>query len=480
MTSPSLSKIFPSPTIEASSQKLYHDETELLSDSCITKTLSKEVEAVPVLVRKVSNEDLDVCVEVSSRKLPKDTFSDTSLEMYSGKIPKEDSPIEMPSRKTSQDRMDLPTDVTVRRGLVGETDVEFPSRKVEKDSVSELMDTPRNVYRERSDLPVDKRKVLWNDLDATDKQVTRNISRDMLGTSFDSTTRKLRDEAEHLFDSVSRRFARDSISIEIGSRKLSRNKGERSHDSSVRALAADKSVDATITPRRISRDEMEYGTGTGSLKILPREKFDKLMDTSSFTEKPEFVLEPPTRRLLRNESDPSAGSFRRTTRMSRDVMDSSEDITAANIWDKGDIPMEISKQSALRELDASELDLSPDQFGQPDLMVTSQVQRTTSDLYTVGPLSQLVYDGILEKSCHSVASLSTSTTYLSQKSLLADVEPPLPAPRVAVPSSTAPSDSREEKSKDKEKSKKSMKLKSIFKKKPESTTEKPQSGLHKL
>ncbi|KAK5926610.1 hypothetical protein CgunFtcFv8_022168 [Champsocephalus gunnari] len=104
---------------------------------------------------------------------------------------------------------------------------------------------------------------------------------------------------------------------------------------------------------------------------------------------------------------------------------------------------------------------------------TSQVLWKSSSEVLTGPLSQLVYDGILEKSCHSVAKSPTSL------SASTDVEPPLSPPTIAFQSPSLHSGTGDEKNKHKEKSKKSMRLKNLFKKK-ESTTEKPQSGLQKL
>nr|XP_019955927.1 PREDICTED: stromal interaction molecule 2-like [Paralichthys olivaceus] len=443
MTSPPLSKMYRNPTVDASSQKLYHDETELLSDPSVSKPLSKEVE-VGVPVRKVSTEELEV--DVVCRKMGKDKLLDSSLESL--KMSKEESLIDISSWKA-------------------ETDT---------DTIGDLSDTSsRSIYREISDLPMDVKQIIWNELEASaDKQAPRKISRDMMGTSFDSSLRKItQDDAEHPFDLVPRKITRNSIgiSVDTGSRKLSWNKGECQLDSPVRALTVDKMVETTRTPRRISRDELEYCTDPASQKMLSREKLDALMDTSSSAE---FSLEPANRKILRNEHELSAGSLRRRIpRMARDDTDSAVDNPAGKIRDRVDGPVDIPKHPTQKEeFGASESSSSLGRFGQPDLMVTSQGPWTSSDLFNAGPLSQLVYDGILEKSCNPPTP--------PQARLPADAEPPLPPPRVAIPSLTSPSETGEERSKDKEKSKKSLKLKSLFKKKNDSTTEKPQSGLQKL
>lgn len=494
VSSPPLSKMFPSPTVDTSPQKLYHDETEMLSDSSITKPYIQEEEGVVESpVHKVSIEELEASVDVSCRKMAKDTVLDSSLETSSLKMSKEESLIEATSRKISRDRSEVPMDVAVRQGLSSEIDADFPARKVERDTKGELMDTAsRSVYRERSDLPLDVRKIFWNELEAIKDVANRKISRNMIGASMDSASRKMiRDDVEHPSDSVSRKITRDSMgmSYDTGSRILPWNKGECQLDSSLRALAMDKMVEPARTPpRKISKDELEYCTDTTSIKMLPRERYEAITDTSSSTEKQEFGLEPSTsRRVQREELEMSAGSLRRRVpRMPRDDIDTSIDTPTGKIsWDRVDVPIEIPKNPVLTEtLGASESSSSPDHTGEPDLMVTSQVPwKSSSDLFT-GPLSQLVYDGILEKSCKSVAttptSLSASTPNLPQGRLLTEMEPPLPPPRAAFPSPALPPETGDEKNKHKEKNKKSLRLKNLFKKKTESTPEKPQSGLQKL
>ncbi|XP_031141589.1 stromal interaction molecule 2 isoform X1 [Sander lucioperca] len=492
MTSPPLSKLFPSPTVDT--QRLYYDEIELFSDSSITQNLSKEEAAVVESpVRKTSVEELEACVDISLGKMAKDKVLDTSLETPLLKMSKEESLIEATSRKISRDRSEVHMDFAVRKVLSNELDADFPARKVERDTIGGLMDTAsRNVYREISDLPLDVKKILWKELEATTDFAPRKLSRDMMGTSMDSASRKMmQDDVECQFDSVSRRITRDSMgsSLDTGSRKIQWNKGDFQLDFSVRALAMDKMVEATRTPpRKISRDELEYCKDTASIKMLPKERFEALMDNSSSTEKQEFNIEPSTsRKILRDELEMSAGSLRRRIlRMPRDDIDPSIDTPTGKIlWDRVDVPMEIPEQSILREeLGASDSSSSPGQIGQPDLMITSQVPwESPSDLFTC-PLSKLVYDGILEKSCHSVAmtstNLSASTPNLPQSSLQAEVEPPLPPPRMAFPSPASAAETGHERNKHKEKSRKSLKLKNPFKKKTESTPEKPQSGLQKL
>ncbi|KAA8594882.1 stromal interaction molecule 2 isoform X1 [Etheostoma spectabile] len=492
MTSPLPSKMFPSPTVDSLSEKLYYDETELFSDSFIKQNLRKEEEAdVESPVRKTSVEELEACVDISLGKMAKDKVLDTSLETPSLKTSKEESLIDATSRKISRDRSDM--DFAVRKVLSNELDADFSARKIERDTKGGLMDTAsRNVYREISDLPLDVRKIIWKELEAATDLAPRKLSRDMMGTSMDSASRKMvQDDVERPFNSVSRRITRDSMgsSLDTGTGKSQWTKEDFQLDFSVRALAMDKMVEATRTPqRKISRDELQYCKDTASIKILPKERFEALMDTSSSTEKQECNIEPSTsRKIPRDELEMPAGSLRRRIlRMPRDDIDSSIDTPTGKIsWDRVDVPMDIPKQSIPREeLRASKSGSSPGRIGQPDVMITSQVPwESPADLFT-GPLSQLVYDGILEKSCHPVAttstSLSASTPNLPQSRLLAEVEPPLPPPRIAFPSPALATETGHERNKHKEKSRKSLKLKNPFKKKTDSTPEKPQSGLQKL
>lgn len=491
MISPPLSKFFQSSTADTPSQKLYHDEAVLLTDNSNAKPSTKEVGAgveSPVLTSSI--QELEASVDVSFRKIAKDKMLDTSFETMSLKRSKEESCVEATSRKTSRDRSEVPINVAVIKGFSNELDPDFPARKVERET-GDFMDTgSRNVYRERVDLPLDVRKKLWNELEATTDVAPRKISSDMMGISMDSGTRRIiRDDAERPFDSVSRRIKRDSMgmSLDASYRKLPRSKGECQLDSSLKGM--DKMAESTIIPlRKASRDELEFFTDATSIRMLPREKFESLMDISSSTDKQEFSLEPSTsRRVLGEGLEMSAGSLRRrTARMPRDDSDSSADSHTGCIpFDRSDVPLEASeapKRSLQREdSGASEASSSPGRTGQPDLMVTSQGSwKSSSDFFAVGPLSHLVYDGILEKSCNSVntapTTLSASTPDLPQGRMVAEFEAPLPPPRIIFPSTEMPCVGQ----KDKEKSKKSLKLKNLFKKKNESTAEKVQSGLQKL
>lgn len=475
ITSPSLSKLFPCPTVDASSQNLFDDETELVLDRSVAKPLRKEVEAVVESpVRKISVQELEASVDASCRKMAKDKVLDTSFETASLKTSKEGSFLETSSRKISRDRCDI---VTVRKGLSDELEEDYLATKAERDTVGDFMDiTSRNLYRDKSDLPRDVRKMLWNELEAIADAAPRKISADVVGISMDSASRKFkRDDTDRPFEAMPRRIKRESmgLSLDTSYRKISRNKGECPHDASVRALTIDKKAETTkIPPKKISRDELEYCGDTASVKLLPREK----PLTSYSMDKQELGLEATiNKKIVEEEPQMSVGSLRRgSPRLPRDDSDCSMESYAEKIpSDKDESSLEVLKRSLARQ-DSGALE----HCGQPDLTVISQGSgKSSSDLYLVGVPSQLVYDGILEKSCHSMAtasaSLSASTPNLPQCRPLAEEETPLPPPRITLQS---PSDGQKEK----EKSKKSLKIKNLFKKKNESTPEKLQSGLQKL
>ncbi|XP_068178793.1 stromal interaction molecule 2-like [Antennarius striatus] len=479
------SKRFPCSTADISSSKLCHDDAELLSDSSITKIMLKDTDSVVESpVRKSYVQELEASTDVSIRKTPKDKMFDCPLEPPSSNLSKEESIIDVTSRKSSKDKIEIPMNVSFRKGLPNELDSECPTWKVERDKTGDFMDsTPRNVFRERSDLPLDVRKILWNEMEKPTDVTTRKISADIMGVSIDSAIRKtVQDDADHPYDSVPKRISRDSmgVSLDTSSRKLPWNKGEGQYDFSMRALATDKMVGSTITPpRKISGDEPDHCSDNASVKIVSTEKSEALMDYSSPTDKYDFGLQSSTsRKILRDEPEMSSSFLkRRTPRIPRD--DNDIDIPTGKIsWTRADPPMEVHKQSLPKEESGpSDSSLFFSRSGQPDLTVTSQSPwKSSLDLSPFDPLSKLVYDGILEKPCKtmptSLTGISASTPNLQQGSLLEEVEPP----RVVLPSPASSCEGH----KDKEKSKKSLKLKNLFKKKNESSPDKHQSGLQKL
>ncbi|KAF7212989.1 stromal interaction molecule 2 [Nothobranchius furzeri] len=497
VTPVSLSKVFHTSTADHSSRRFYLDESEPFSDCFVTKHLSEKIEAVaesPLHKRHIEEHETSSDLDVCRRKITKERILDPSLETSSLKSFGEESFVNMVPQKISNNASESPMEVSCGKGFSDELEKEFSLPKMEKDAGVDLRDlTLRNVHREKCNLPQDMRTILRNELEASING-SRKISRDMMGSSMDSVSKKMtRDDAELLRES--RRIVRkNSMGTfqDTSSLKHPLNTGESHHEASMRALAKDQPVDTAIIPQqKISRDELEYCTDSASSKMLPREMLDEHMDISSSTDMQDFSLEPPTSRgLPRNENDGSVGSLRRRIpKIPRDDIRSSSDPFLGKMYrDRVDVPMEAPKQVILRdELGANQVESSslPSCFIQPDLMLTSQVPwKSSSDLHTVGPLSQLVYDGILEKSCSPTASiptnLSASTPNLPQSRLHPEFESPVPPLKDVLPPLAPPPESGDDKNKDRDKSKKTLKLKNLFKKKNEPPPEKLQSGLQKL
>ncbi|XP_047220393.1 stromal interaction molecule 2-like [Girardinichthys multiradiatus] len=488
ITSPPLSKMFSSTTtLEASSRRFYHDEAELLADS-------EKVEApaeFPVHKMSEEEDETPVDLDISCKRMVKHKISDPSLETFSFKISNQESRENPAQKKISRQRSDVSMDVALRKGISHDLDMEVLPTKTEKDTLEDSMDVPsRNLYKDRYDVdPLEMRKILRPELEAS-TETHRIILRDTMETSINGASRKkMRDDAECFIES--RRITRNSIGMsqDIASRNLPLNTGDYQHESSLIVVSKDKiSETAGIPQRKISRDELEYYTDTASIKMHPRETMDAFKDTSNFKDTPEFGLESSkSRGILRNEAEMSVGSVRRRLpgipRSDTSLTDTfTENISRERMNAPTDMPKHLTLRNDFGGFESSSLQC---RTGQPDLMPTSQVPwQSSSDLCTSGPLSQLVYDGILEKSCSSLSSvqtpLSASSPNLPQSKLPAELESPLPPPKVVYPSLASAPESGHDKNKAKDKSKKSLKLKNLFKKKNESTPEKSHSGLQKL
>lgn len=473
LTSAPISKRFPCPSVEISSKELHCDEAEFLK-----KGKSKEVEAVvesPIC--RISVHELNASADLSCRKTVKDKLLDASFEATLKKS-KEESYMEATPRKVLRDKNEAHINVAFRNTFSRESETDLEVRKLERDIIGDLTDTEsRKVYRERSDFPLDVRKVLRNEKETATDVVTMKISPDLMGISPDSGTKKvLRDDTEHPFESVSRRIYRDSVGVSFNTnyKKNPRNKGECHLESTVRALAKDKMAEIVkAPPKTTKREELDYYAATASTRVLPREKFEALLDRTPDKEKKELCLESPiSKRLLGEELEISAGSLRRKVpRIPRDHNDSSTDsATGKQAQDRVDVQLDLPKPLVpLPNSGASESRSA--QTAQPDLMITSQGPwKSSSDLLPSGPLS-LVYDGILEKSYSMTSSdPPASTATLPQIRPGTDAETQLSMPAVTMCAEL-------QGQKDKEKSRKSMRLKNLFKKKNESTAENVQSGV---
>ncbi|KAK0146525.1 Stromal interaction molecule 2 [Merluccius polli] len=488
-----VSRTFPSSSSIDSSRKLYRDEAmELFADASVRKTSCTELEpSIEPPVHKISVEEVEASVELAQRKMKDKPMETTGLQM-----PEEATESAMDSggnpRRKSKERSEESLESQVRKAPSNdpEASVEFATRKTDTlDSAS------RNIYRERSDLSQDAsvRMTPWRQPEALVDVAARRLTRNMMGCSMDSGARKLlREGVEQSRESHPRKLTRDSMgmSMDTGCRKLAWNNEDMfQFESLVRAVPKEKMPEnVTIPARRISREELEYCADTSRM-FLPRDKLEALI-----REQQEYALDPSAgRRMARDEFELSVGSLMR--RIPREKMDSAIDAPTGIVSrDRADV--ETAKQRMLREefMVHHEGNTCPGRMGQPDLTITSpwkqQQQQQPSDFMHTGPLCQLVYDGILEKSCHSMApglgELSASTPNLPQSILAGEVAaPPAPAPPPVPPRAThsAPTThvpEGEERSRDRDKGKKSSKLKNLFKKKKEGASERLESGLQKL
>ncbi|XP_061627316.1 stromal interaction molecule 2-like isoform X2 [Phyllopteryx taeniolatus] len=476
-TSPSHSKMYPCSTADASHRKIYHDETEPLADRSATKPVSKELGAeVESPIGNISMDDLESPVDISCRKMAKDKVLDNSLETASMMMSKEGSLIEASFRKRSRDRSEVATDFLIRKISSNELGKEFPPRKIDRDIIEDVTANPsRNIPKDRGDLPLEVRKIVWDEVEATEFG-HKNLSRCLLGASVDSASKNILERSESPFDLVARRITRDSMGMSLDG-------SSRHLDSPLKGIAKeDKMVEVPAIPsRKISKEG--YFADTVSITAVPREETEQHLQHTSSTEKLEIGSEPPiNRRLCKEECE--VPLRRRTPRMPSDDQVSQENTP----WDRVESPPETHRPQVVREeSEDSESNSAPGETEQPDLTVNAHVPwKSSADIFAAAPLSQLVYDGILEKSCNPLAatpwSLSASTANHPQcfPRVLAESEQLVAPARGTYQSPASSFEAKDDRNRDKEKSKKSLKLKNLFKKKNEATTEKVQSGLQKL
>lgn len=469
LTSAPITKRFPCPSVEISSKEMHYDEAEFLK-----KGTSKEAEAVvESQIRKISVHKLSASADLSCRKTVKDKLLDASFEVTLKKS--KESYLESTPRKVPRDKNEAHMNFAFRNTFSREFDTDLQVIKLESDIIGELIDTEsRKVYRERSDFPLDVRKILEKET-ATDV-ITKKISPDLMGISPDNGTKKvLRDDTEHLFESVSRKIHRDSLGVSFNPSYKKNPQTEECHRESIlRALTKDKMVEIVKTPPSTkSREELDYYAAIASTRVMPRQKFEALLASTPDRDNKELSLESPvSKRLLGEELEIAVGSLRRKVpRIPKDDSDSSTDSAIGKQpQDRGDVKLNVMKPLVhLPDSGASESRSA--QTAQPHLITSQGPWKSPSALLPSGPLSQLVYDEILEKSYSMTASnLPASTATLPQIRFGTDTETQLLMPVVTMCAEL-------QGQKDKEKSRKSIRLKNLFKKKNESTSENIQSGV---
>ncbi|XP_042170884.1 LOW QUALITY PROTEIN: uncharacterized protein LOC112240521 [Oncorhynchus tshawytscha] len=364
------------------------------------------------------------------------------------------------------------------------------SSKDEPDSSFVDNTAPRKMQRVKSETSMDP--------------PTNAATKKVLGHSMDNVSRKsFRDECHEvpLETHVSKKRSLLStdmigVSLDTGSRQMMReSRGEASFNNSLRGRPREEMVAAVGTPtRRISREEEDFLADSAQRRMaMARDKLTLHLDSNSshkmLRKKMEFPVEPPsaaTRKISIDEHHEMCSHTSRRT--NSDKVDRSIDTPTGKIYpDRVDSTPEIPKRRISREEYAGSSQLGHDpqvldwgQFGQPDLTLSTPWKQTqTPDPYT-SDLTELVYDGILEKSCITPAT----TPDLPQRIMEGrerEGNPPVPPPRSGRSLNTLPPEMRGERhQKDKDKSTKSSKLKSLFKKRKDHTPERPQGGLNNL
>lgn len=155
ITSPPLSKIFSSPTVDSSSKMFSHNEDELLADSSTTKPLSEGETPADFPVHKISQEkhEAPLHLDGSFKKIAKDKIFDNSLETSSFKIFNKESNENVAPKMISRQRSEVSMDVALRKGVSLDFDMDVSLTKTGKDSTEELEDVPsRKMYKERHDI----------------------------------------------------------------------------------------------------------------------------------------------------------------------------------------------------------------------------------------------------------------------------------------------------------------------------------------
>ncbi|CAB1327136.1 unnamed protein product [Coregonus sp. 'balchen'] len=394
----------------------------------------------------------------------------------------EPSGTESPIRKISREELEASSDAATSK----------TSSKDEPDSSSAENTDPRKIQRVKSETSMD------TSADTAAKKI--------LGRSMDSVSRKSSRDEYHevpLEIHVSKKrsllsTAMMGVSLDTGSRQMMReSRGEVSFDNTMRARPREEMVEAIGTPtRRISREEEEdfLADSTQRRMAMARDKLTLHLDSSSshkvLRKKIEFPVElssTAARKISREEHREMCSHTRRRT--NSDKIDRSIDTPTGKISpNRVDGAPEIPKRRISREAYAgsSQLCQCPQvldqgQFGQPDLTLSTPWKQTqTSDPYTSEHLTELVYDGILEKSCITPATTPDLPQRITEGGE-GEGNPPVPPPRSARSLNTLPPEMRGERHhKDKDKSTKSSKLKNLFKKRKDCSPERPQGGLNKL
>ncbi|KAK2865517.1 hypothetical protein Q7C36_001573 [Tachysurus vachellii] len=489
-------KKYTGPGLDTSHRKPYRDSLDRFSDSVTSKIQLDGQENSPL--RKISREELGLHLRGDCRKVSREEFQ---VETQTRKISREEHKVSAEAlvSPVSTKITDVPDDFKkIPRSLP----IDFSYSSI-KPSIKEKLDSPMEPYlgiKYMDDAEVNvgslRGKMFKERKDPSDEILLKMIQKDECETYTGDTGQ--------YFD----------VNIDSASRLMLREETQKGHN-----LLADKPLDSRSTSP--FRDEHDYSVTVEGQRVklreseeLPKEQFcrkvlrdDKglLMNKrrlfrrvstdSTFSKKAgdlDASVENQRTMSLRERKDNALSM--KLCRHEHDVVTERQklfqDIRLDNTLDTAidklqrdvvDVPVETVRPKISRE---KFLSSDPGHFSQPDLTIGSLMLWTPPS----DPLSQLVYDGILEKSYQNPLNVmspgdlslpaSLPSTSTSSQSLVSSDG--------SASSSTQSGNLSPAESYSGKKGKKSLKLKNLFRKKKDKEKDKdtkqehPQGGLQKL
>lgn len=484
--------------LDTSHRKPYRDSLDRFSDSVTSKIQLDGQENNPL--RKISREELGHHLRGDCRKVSREELQ---VETQTRKISREEHKVSAEAlvSPVSTKITDVPDDFNkIPRGLP--IDSSYSSIKP---SIKEKLDSSMEPYlgiKYMDDAEVNvgslRRKMFKERKDPSDEILLKIIQKDECAPYTQSG-----DTGQDF-----------EVKIDSASRLMLREETQKGHD-----LLADKPLDSGSTSP--FRDEHNYSVTVEGQRVklreseeLPKEQFcrkvlrdDKglfinkrrlfrrVSTDSTFSKKAgdlDASVENQRTMSLRERKDNALS--RKLFRDEHDVVTERQklfqDIRLDNTLDAAidklqkdvvDVPVETVRPKISRE---KFLSLDPSHFSQPDLTISSLMLWTPPS----DPLSQLVYDGILEKSYQNPLNMMSPGDLSLPASLpsITTSSQSLVSSDGSASSSTQSGNLSPAESCSGKKGKKSLKLKNLFRKKKDKEKDKdtkqehPQGGLQKL
>ncbi|XP_076869667.1 stromal interaction molecule 2 [Brachyhypopomus gauderio] len=427
-----IGRMYTGPGLDTPPRRLYREDVDLFSDSVTRKISRSEHEDTPS--RKLSREEARESLRDSSRK-----------------VSREELTVETPSRKTSRQEPEASVEPLSSSTGSQEPNLAVDSRMVKRNLAIDINNSSlRLSNREMSDSLVEPNPGLRY--------------REEADGSVSIQRRKVFREKKDLSgDSLSRVLPTDECETDIR-RKVFREKKDLSGDSLSRMMLADE-CDTDIK----SGNSGPYTEGETdfTLKTAGRDKADVPVEMPKGNLfKPEASIgdvSPFYRGKLFRGASMDGGTRKKTldeldmeTHRTMSFRERKDDGTSRKI--SRDQHSEMSKTSRDEFLPAD-----PGHFSQPDLTISSLVIWAPPP----DPLSQLVYDGILEKSYQSPlhASSPTSLSHAASLSSMSTSSQSLVGSESSMSRSPRHDNTSPPESLSGVKVKKTSKLKNLFKKK---------------